>query len=338
MYMDGSVPPTTDADTYRTWLVLLSVQQGIVDRAQALRAGFTRRQIEYRVRSGTWRTVYPATYATFNGPLSRDARLWAAVLLAGADAMLSHETAAEVHGIIDKPLGTVIHLTVPCRRRPAQHKPVPGIAIHRSDQSQPQMVGPFILPRTRREDTVLDLVAAAPTFDHAYTWITRAVSRKLVTVSGLRAALADRHRVRWRNWLMEALEDAGDGVHSSLERRYVRDVERAHGLPRSLHQSRRQFGDKAHYRDNWYAAYRVVVEIDGPSYHQNEQVQQDKYRDSINLALDDVKTHRFGPVGVTERACQTAALVAATLQRGGWKGSPRPCRRPDCTIKRPQRT
>src|SRR6185437_14691731 len=201
MHMDGSVPPTADVDAYRTWLVLLSVQQGIVDRAQALRAGFTRRQIEYRVRSGTWRTVYPATYATFNGPLSRDARLWAAVLLAGDGAMLSHETAAEVHGIIDKPLGAAIHITVPCRRRPAQHKPVPGIAIHRSDQSQAQVVGPFNLPRTRVEDTVLDLVAAAPTFDHAYTWITRAVSRKLVTVSGLRAALAGRHRVRWRNWL-----------------------------------------------------------------------------------------------------------------------------------------
>jgi len=26
------------------------------------------------------------------------------------------------------------------------------------------------------------------------------------------------------------------------------------------------------------------------------------------------------------------------LQRDGWKGSPRRCRRPDCTIKRPPRT
>jgi hypothetical protein len=195
-------------------------------------------------------------------------------------------------------------------------------------------VGPFNLPRTRVEDTVLDLIAVASTFDQAYAWIARAVSRKLVTVSGLRAALAVRHRVRWRSWLNEALEDASDGVHSSLERRYVRDVERAHGLPKSEHQARRPLGTKTHYRDNWYEAFRVVVEIDGPSYHQNEQVQLDKRRDNINLALDDVKTHRFGPVGVTERACETAALVAATLQRGGWQGSPHPCRRPGCTVNR----
>jgi hypothetical protein len=249
--------------------------------------------------------------------------------------MLSHETAAEVHGIIDKPAGPNIHVTVALRRRPAQHRPTRGIIIHRSDQSQVQFAGPFNLPRTRVEDTVLDLVAAAPTFDRAYTWIARAVSRKVVTVGALRAALACRRRIRWREWLSEALEDAGEGVHSSLEWRYIRDVERAHRLPKSHHQYRRQLDGKVQYRDNWYAGFRVVVEIDGPTYHQNERVQLDKDRDNVNLALDDVKTHRFGPVAVTERACETAKLVATTLQRNGWRGSPRPCRRSNCSVGAP---
>lgn len=131
-------------------------------------------------------------------------------------------------------------------------------------------------------------------FDRAYSWIARAVSRKLVTVDALRAVLAARKRVRWRAWLNDALEDANEGVYSSLERRYVRDVERAHGLPKSQHQTRRQLGGKVQYRDN------------------------------LNLALDDVKTHRFGPVSVTESSCETAALVAATLRRNGWDGSARP--------------
>jgi hypothetical protein len=338
MHMDGSALPIIDRDVYREWLVLLSVQHGIVDRSQALQSGFTRRQIEYRLSSAAWQSVYPSVYATFSGPLSREARLWAAIKLAGDGAMVSHQTAAEVHGMVDKPLGTAIHVTVPLHRRPVRRNPPRGVVIHRSGQSQAQFVGPFKLPRTRVEDTVLDLVAAAPTFDQAYSWISRAVSRKLVTISGLQAALASRHRVRWRNWLNEALADASDGVHSSLERRYVRDVERAHGLPRSQHQVRRQFDAKVQYRDNWYTDYKVVVEVDGPAYHQNERVQLDKDRDNINLALDDVKTHRFGPVGVTERACETAVLVAATLQRSGWQGSPHPCRRPGCDVRRPRRT
>ncbi len=316
--------------------MLLDTQAGIIDRNQALAAGFSRGQIEYRLKSGAWRSTHPRVYATFTGPLTREARLWSAVRFAGDGAMLSHETAAEVHGIIDKPLGSKIHLTVPSRRRPAQHRQARGIVIHRSDQSRAQPFSPFNLPRTRVEDTVLDLATAAASFDQAYSWISRAVSRQLVTVSRLRTALAARTRVRWRDWLEDALADAGEGVFSSLELRYVRDVERAHGLPESQHQARRQFGLKAQYRDNWYAAYRVVVEVDGPAYHQNEQVQLDKERDNVNLAFDNVRTHRFGPVAVTERACETAAMVAATLQRSGWRGSPRRCRRPNCVIRRSQ--
>jgi hypothetical protein len=335
MYMHDFIPTLISRDGGRSWTALLSVQHGIVDRNQALQVGFTRWQIEHRLASGAWQRVYPGVYATFSGPLTRDARLWAALRRAGPGAMLSHETAAEVHGIIDKPAGGNIHVTVPLSRRPAQHRPTRGIVIHRSKQSQQQFLGPFMLPRTRVEDTVLDLVTTAATFDHAYSWVARSVSRKRVTAESLRAALADRTRIRWREWLKDALEDAGDGVHSPLERRYVRDVERAHRLPKSHHQVRRQFDGKLQYSDNWYAEFRVVVEIDGPTYHQNERVQLDKDRDNVNLALGDIKTHRFGPVGVTERVCETAALVAATLQHNGWQGSPRPCRRPNCSVGSP---
>jgi hypothetical protein len=250
--------------------------------------------------------------------------------------MLSHETAAEVHGLVDKPSSS-IHVTVPSRRRPAQLRSARGIVIHRSDQSQPQFPGPFKLPRTRVADTVLDLVAAAPSFEHAYSWIVRAVSRQLVTTQALRVAVACRSRTKWRKWLDDALADADKGIFSALELRYVHDVEQAHGLPRSVHQARRQIAGKAHYRDSWYVEYQVVVEVDGPLYHQNEQVQLDKDRDNRNLAADDVKTFRFGPVAVTERACETAGLVAATLQRNGWRGVPRPCRRAGCPIPRPVR-
>jgi hypothetical protein len=253
--------------------------------------------------------------------------------------MLSHETAAELHGIIDRPSGDAIHVTVPPQRRLAQLRPAPGIVLHRADRARPAFLGPFTLPRTGIEDTVLDLATSAATFDGAYGWIARAVSRRLVTPEALRAALAGRTRARWRNWLNDAIEESADGVHSALERRYVADVERAHGLPKSEHQARRERDGKSHDRDAWYPGYRIAVEIDGPAYHQHEQVPLDRARDNANLALDDVRTFRFGPVDVTELACETAGLVAVTLQRSGWAGAPRPCRRPSCSLRggRPQR-
>jgi hypothetical protein len=323
-------------NSHREWLILLDAQRDIAGRRQALNLGFTERQIQHRLATGKWQRVYAGVYATFSGPLSREARLWAAVRRAGDGAMLSHESAAEVQGLIDRPASTDIHLTVALRRRPAQVKPVRGIVIHRSDQSRPQFSGgSWKLPRTRVEDTVLDLVSAAASFEQGYTWIARAVARNLVTIAMLRAALDSRTRTRWRAWLSDALDDSGDGVNSSLELRYVRDVERAHGLPEAQRQARRTLGDRTHYKDNWYAGYRVAVEVDGPTYHEGDRAAADRDRDNLNLAADAAQTLRFGSVGVTERACESAALVAATLRRNGWNGIPHPCGRADCAVARP---
>jgi hypothetical protein len=336
MNMDDPAVRTMDLHAYRQWLVLLDAQCGIVDRAQAKRAGFSDRQIWHRLRSGRWQRVYEGVYATFTGPLTRDARLWAALRRAGDGAMLSHETAAEVHGLIDKPASAAIHITVAAGRRPVRRRSARGVVIHRSGQSRPQLPITWKLPRTRIEDTVLDLIDAAPTFQNAYGWIARAVTRDLATVGMLRAALATRRRARYRAELTVAFGASDDGAHSGLELRYARDVERAHGLPSAQRQARREFAGRVHYRDNWYAEYRVCVEVDGPAYHRDEQVWKDKRRDNLNLAADGAETFRFGPVEVTELACESAAMVAAALARNGWKGIPRPCRRPGCLLRKPR--
>jgi hypothetical protein len=336
MYMDDPVIRSMEADAYRQWLMLLDAQCGVIDRSQAKQVGFSDRQIWYRLRSGRWQQVHEGVYATFTGPLPREARLWAAVRRAGEAAMLSHETAAEVHGLIDRPASPRIHITVPVRRRPVQNGSIRGVVIHRSTQSRPQLPIAWKLPRTRIEDTVLDLVNAAPNFQAAYGWIARAVSRQFTTTSMLRAALSTRGRIRYRSELAVALEDSDDGVHSGLELRYARDVERAHGLPSAQRQARREIAGKVHFRDNWYAEYRVCVELDGPTFHRDEQVWKDKRRDNLNLGEDGAVTFRFGPLEVTEFACQSAAMVAATLGRNGWEGAPRRCRRSDCMVGSPR--
>jgi putative AbiEi antitoxin of type IV toxin-antitoxin system len=327
MYMDGMGDKAA-----REWALVLHAQHGIVAKAQARRAGLSAKTVRHQLRSGRWRYIRRGVYATFTGELKREARLWVAIRRAGPGAMLSHETAAEVQGLIGKP-SVKIHVTVPWRRRPAQKKPIQGVVIHRSDQSRPQHLPPWELPRTCIEDTVLDLVAVARSFDEAYRWVSRATFRHLTTAAMLRAALANRSRMRWRVWLTDALADVADGVQSPLELRYTRDVERAHGLPKAQHQARREIDGHVHYKDNWYSQFRVCVEIDGPTYHQNEQVSRDKRRDNLNLAEDDTRTFRFGPVEVTELACESAAMVAATLRRNGWQGKPHPCRRTSCVLR-----
>jgi len=169
----------------------------------------------------------------------------------------------------------------------------------------------------------------ASTFDEAYGWIAATVGRRRTTPELLGKALAGRVRIRWRPWIAAALEDAAEGVHSPLERRYVYGVERAHGLPAARRQARRRHGSGIRYLDNLYEDYAVCVELDGAAAHPDEGRWRDIRRDNANL-LQGTQTLRYGWPDATVHRCRTAAEIAAVLRRRGWKGTLRPCS-PTCT-------
>lgn len=275
--------------------------------------------IATRLRTGKWRRLQRGSYATFTGDAPREARLWAAILRAGGGAALSHETAAEIHGFAEKPVSK-IHVSVPAGRRPGRKRPIPGVIVHRRRMLEPAWTAPWELPRTTVEDTVLDLVDAARTFDDAYGWVTRALTKQTTTVSLLRKALAKRKRIRWRTWLTEALESAGDGLNSPLERRYAIDVEEAHGLPGAVRQAKFRSGTGTVYLDNLYADYGVCVELDGLAAHPPESRRKDTNRDNANLVEHDIRTLRFEWPDATETCCDTAVQVARVLRKRGWNG------------------
>jgi len=304
------------------WRSQLQSQAGVVSREQARDAGFTDKAIDWRLRSGSWQRLYQSAYATFTGVPPRTARLWAIVLSVGSVVVLSHETAAEVHGLIDRPISQ-IHISVPAERCPGQHRKLPGVTIHRSRCLVPEWQPPWELPRTTVEDTVLDLITAARTFDDAYGWISTAVGRRLTSGPSLSKALAARKRIRWRDWITAALEDAAEGVHSPLERNYVHGVERAHRLPTAQRQAKRRHGSGTRYLDNLYE-YGVCVELDGAAAHPAEGRWRDTRRDNANLA-QGTETLRYGWPDATVHRCRTALEVAAVLRRHGWKGTLRPC-------------
>jgi very-short-patch-repair endonuclease len=254
------------------------------------------------------------------GELSREATLWAALLGAGPGAVLSHETAAELDKLMDEP-SAVIHVTVPADRHRLEP---PGVMIHRSrriDQAGHPGLDP---PRTMIEETVLDLTEAAAVFDDGFAWIARACQRRLTTPTLLRIRMDFRKKLRWRAELCEALADVEAGVHSVLEYRYVRYVERAHGLPKAKRQAYALARGRSVYRDVLYLEYGVVVELDGRAYHPVDERWRDLHRDNA-AAADGIITLRYGWADVTRRPCEVAAQVAAVLQRRGWAAKPRRC-------------
>lgn len=190
------------------WRQQLDAQCHVVSLRQALAHGVSRKYVETRTRKGEWQRLHRGTYATFSGEPPRGALLWAAVLRAGGDAVLSHETAAELQGLRDAPSGR-IHVTVPADQNPARKGDLPGVVVHRSRHVRRQSAaeGQPRLPCTPIEVTVVDLVAAAGSLEGACGVLREAVGRRLVTTEALRKEIAVRKRLPRRARIEEALAE-----------------------------------------------------------------------------------------------------------------------------------
>jgi hypothetical protein len=304
--------PDTMAETAR-W------QAGTLSRRQLLDAGLTSQMIATRLERQRWQMLYRGVYALFSGPPPRTAWLWAAVLHAGPGALLSHQTAAELHGLIDSP-AEAIYVTIPSSRRIASR----GLVVHISSRVYQARQPNREPPRTTVEETVIDLAQRATTFDDLCAWITRACGRRLTTEEKLRAAVSLRKKMRWRTELDDVLAAAGDGIHSVLEYRYVRDVERAHGLPPSRHQVRVVIDGRAVYRDAYYEEYLLAVELDSRVAHPDEERWRDSRRD-VQAGAKGIYTARYSWRDVYGNPCGTALLQAQILRQRGWTGAPIPC-------------
>jgi predicted transcriptional regulator of viral defense system len=306
---------------------LLAAQGKAIARRQSVASGMDPGAMRTRVRNGRWQRLERGVYAAFSGEPSRETVLWAALLRAGPGAVLSHQTAAERHGLIDEP-SSLITITVAASKRPARAK-ISGLVIHRSDAILRARHPAMLPPCTRVEDTVLDLIEIAPTFDDAYAWICRAVGRRRTTTDRIRLAMDARKKMRWRREITVALGDADGGALSVLEYRYIHRVERPHKLPVARRQARIRQRTGNMYLDNLYEEYGVCVELDGTAAHPADEQWLDKRRDNAN-AVSGLVTLRFGLLDLGDRRCETASAVATLLRRRGWTGSRRACG-PGCT-------
>jgi hypothetical protein len=304
-------------------------QRGVITRHQALSSGLTAELITSRVKRGRWQRIHAGVYAVFTGPVDREAALWAVVLRAGDGAALSCQTAAELDHLIDKP-APKIHVMIPASRRIT---PIPGVVVHARLGAEGAAHPARLPPRTRLEETVLDLSDDCADPGDAVGWITTALGRRLTTQELLREAMARRSRLRWRADLTLVLSPDLAGFHSALEYRYFQSVERPHGLPHGRRQAKVTRNGHAQYRDVLYDDYAVAVELDGRVAHPGDTRWLDIQRDNA-AAADGVVTLRYGYRQVTRAPCLVAAQLSDVLRLRGWQGRPRPCS-PSCPI-RPQ--
>ncbi|HEY3409651.1 MAG TPA: type IV toxin-antitoxin system AbiEi family antitoxin domain-containing protein [Propionicimonas sp.] len=291
-------------------LGLAERQAGALSTTQLEAFGITGRVVERLLAQGSLTRITRGVYATVPGGWMQLA--WTGVLIGGAKAVLGGRAAAFLHGVLPNPPDR-IEVFAGSQHRvrdPRWHLS----RVHRLGYGEP--------PRTRAAQTVVD-VTADLTADETVAVLAEAIGRRGVRSRELQLLLAERARHPHRRLLLELITEVGAGAQSPLEVRYVREVERAHGLPAADRQASPLSGRRA---DGWYPDFGLVIELDGRAFHSGANALNDMDRDNAHLVVG-VATLRFGWRQVTQNPCGVARIVAASLHGRGWQGATTTCPR-----------
>lgn len=307
---------------------LLTDQDGVLTRRQALAAGLEPHDLKRLVRRRELQRLHEGVYLERTGAPTFQQRCWAAVLL-HAPAALSHETALRAHeGPGSSRTQTPLHVAVHHGRRVHGG---PGIVLHRTVHLDERVLWHTGPPRQRYEEAALDVASSARTDFLALGELSRVVQSRRTTAARLSAALDARERIPRRDWLRSVLEDVAAGTCSVLEHGYLHRVERPHGLTGASRQVRGRLGAGSVYQDVRYAV-GVVVELDGRLFHDTTAQRDKDFDRDLEAAADGLVTRRVSWGQVFDRPCWTASRIEVLLRRAGWTGRARPCA-PACSVR-----
>jgi very-short-patch-repair endonuclease len=298
-------------------LSLADTQAGALSHTQIVRAGVTDDVLPRLVRTGVLRRVARGVYTM--GPDSWEQQVWAGLLIGGRHAVIGGRAAA---------LLWKLSLDKPCRNASEPPIDVYVGTSHSTLRStnrwhfiRNDRVGVSEPRRTSIAQTIVDL-AQTMTGDQLASVVGQ--TRRWVTAQQIIQVLDQTPRHRQRALLRDVVADVDDGATSPLERRYVHDVERAHGLPHALRQAK---PISLFTVDNLYDPYDIIVELDSAAYHRGVAAAQDLNRDQLHRQ-SGFDTLRYTWTDVVDHPCRTARYVAEALSGRGWTGTLTTC--PKC--------
>jgi hypothetical protein len=206
----------------------------------------------------------PAVYRMGGVPRTFETRSMAAVLSARGPALVSHLSAAYLHGLerVQEPLR--VEITVPRHRRPRARS---GIRVHESlafDLAQPATRG--AIPATGVARTILD---CAPRFEKPIRLLDDALRRRIVTWDELWGCYLS-HNVVGRNvkpFRRILLERDGNTPPGGEFARRMAEMLTGAGLPMPVFEHRVVIGGHVYYLDLAWPARMVAVECNDAGSH-----------------------------------------------------------------------
>lgn len=310
-----SLPPPDDADEL-TWLRY--EQDNVLTRGQAVSL-LGRDRLDRLVRGGRWQVPVPGAVVAHNGPLTVSQRWWVAVLAAGADAVLAGLTAAIAGGLRRAGDGW-IHVLVPAWRRPGRGR-TGGAVVHRTtaltDKDVLRVGRP---PRTTVARSLVDAAQWARDDDAARAIVAAGCQQRLVIAEELLEVVDRMPRAHRRGLVIDTARMSAVGATSLPEIDFARLCGR-YRLPAPDRQAvRRDASGRRRFRDVYWRAWRVHVEIDGAWHTAAESWWADMRRQN-DLWIAGDRVLRFPAWVVRARPDEVAAQVRAALVAAGWRGA-----------------
>jgi very-short-patch-repair endonuclease len=290
-------------------------QHGVVGRRQALDAGWSEEEIDWRLRSGRLHPLFAGVYAVGHRLVPREGRWLAAVLASGPGAVLSHRSAAALWAI--RPSSrSIVDVTVAHKSRSWG-----PIRRHLATVPEDERAVEAGIPVTSAPRTVRDL-AATESLDVVEGLLRELEYRELrdrLSLVDLVGRYPRRRGVRRVRLALERLEEEpGGNRRSRLEERFAPFLRR-HRLPQPRFNDWIALGDRRFQVDCHWPGARQIVELDGWRGHGTRSAfRDDRARDRV-LRVAGYSVTRLTwnqlddePAAI---AADLRALLAGTAQR-----------------------
>jgi hypothetical protein len=255
-------------------------QHGVVSRRQLIALGIERRVVDRRIERGSLLAIHRGVYAVGQAGLTMEGRWLAAVLACGANAVLSHRSAAQLWGMLPR------SRSVPEATRPTAARRRSQLTVHRGSLPGDEVDVVDGIPTTSATRTLLDL---APMLSRGRleTAFNEIEVRRLTSRRSL-PELLERYPRRQGSAALRLLlseRSAGAGVtRNEFEERFAVLLDSV-GLPRPHLNADLAVRGRFYEVDCLWRSQKVVVELDGHAVHGTRRAfETDRERDRILLA------------------------------------------------------
>lgn len=265
---------------------IAQAQHGVVGHSQLVGLGFSASAIHRMVATARLQRLHRGVYAVGHQALRPHAWFMAAALAGGTGALVSHRSAAALHGLLDD-ARSVIDVLTGVKRRSRR-----TLVFHRSGQIHPDDRAVVDgIPVTSVARTLLDIAEVVPRRKLVYA-IEKAEKARVFDLSELRALMArshGRHGLKALTKALPEIEPEAQYTHEGMERPFVAFCRRYEIPIPAMNVRVEGFTVDAYWRE-----HNLIAELDSWEHHHTPRAfEEDRRRDAALTAPVIRITHRW---------------------------------------------